>query len=195
MITLDMSATIETIDPNVIIQWLRHMFGIHWKALDWIRSYLHDHHSSVWWCFSQSEMTSNNISEPQGYIGCWSKSEYPSNWLYWSTASASPDYRTWRHFSLITNQLEISDPPWSYHWKLINPGSKPHKGHSVTQPSWYGTLFHWQSENLEHQNIKKINEDSSLNNRLQKYLWLYPTPMIGSSTSGLLQVLRTYLQM
>ena len=49
---------------------------------------------------------------------------------------------TWRRFSLIANQLEISDPPRCYYWRLTDPGSKPHKGDSITRPSRYGTLCH-----------------------------------------------------
>ena len=66
MIALDMSAEFDTIDHDVLLQRLRHTFGIAGTVLNWIISYLHDRHSYVKWGPRQSATPSSDIGVPQG---------------------------------------------------------------------------------------------------------------------------------
>ena len=65
---LDLSAAFDTIDHSLLIQRLRHDFGIYGTALDWFRSYLSNRSQSVLVDGHISEPTEITCGVPQGSV-------------------------------------------------------------------------------------------------------------------------------
>ena len=68
IIALDMSAAFDTIDQAVLLNRLKHTFGVTGTALEWISSYLSHRQSYVRWGTGQSVTTTVEVSIPQGSV-------------------------------------------------------------------------------------------------------------------------------
>ncbi len=62
LVTLDLSATFDTVDQNILIEWLENWLGICGTALDWFRSYIPNRQFFVAIC----DLVSQNYDLPFG---------------------------------------------------------------------------------------------------------------------------------
>lgn len=66
LVLLDLSAAFDTVDQNILLDWLEHWVGLSWTVLGWFRSYLERRGFYVNICSYESEWTSITYGVPQG---------------------------------------------------------------------------------------------------------------------------------
>jgi hypothetical protein len=66
LVALDQSAAFDCVDHTTLINRMRHTFGIEDKALDWIKSYLHERSTFVRWNKALSDLSQVETGVPQG---------------------------------------------------------------------------------------------------------------------------------
>ena len=68
LVLLDLSAAFDTIDHETLLHRLEHQFGIGYKSLSWMRSYLTDRYQTVCIDGKMSKPVRMRFSVPQGSV-------------------------------------------------------------------------------------------------------------------------------
>ena len=71
LVMLDLSAAFDTIDHGILLDRLKHSFGVTSHALEWFRSYFNNRTQSVVVGDSKSEPIVLQHSVPQGSVFIW----------------------------------------------------------------------------------------------------------------------------
>ncbi len=68
LVLLDLSAAFDTIDHDILIDWLQNYTGIQGQALRWFRSYLSDRYNLVYLNGEASQLSTIKNGVPQGSV-------------------------------------------------------------------------------------------------------------------------------